>query len=77
MMEKRAEDMVHEALEGGGGVTQTKVLSLKFRPHRATRNPHRQHRKTVIHDTRLIPQHSKRGENYTKWPKNYKAHCTH
>jgi hypothetical protein len=24
MMEKRAEDMVHEALEGGGGVTQTK-----------------------------------------------------
>ena len=24
MMEKRAEDMIHEALEGGGGVTQAK-----------------------------------------------------
>jgi hypothetical protein len=53
------------------------LLSLKFRPHRATRTPHRQHRKTVIHGTRLIPQHSKRGQNYTKWPKNYKARCTH
>jgi hypothetical protein len=40
---------------------KTWVLSLKFRPHRATRTPHRQHRKTVIHGTRgLIPQHSKR-----------------
>jgi hypothetical protein len=29
------------------------LLSLKFRPHRATRTPHRQHRKTVIHGTRL------------------------
>jgi hypothetical protein len=36
------------------------LLSLKFRPHRATRTPHRQHRKTVIHGTRLIPQHKKR-----------------
>jgi hypothetical protein len=36
------------------------LLSLKFRPHRATRTPHRQHRKIVIHGTRLIPQHSKR-----------------
>jgi hypothetical protein len=36
------------------------LLSLKFRPHRATRTPHHQHRKTVIHGTRLIPQHSKR-----------------
>jgi hypothetical protein len=52
---------------------QQGLLSLKFRPHRATRTPHRQHRKTVIHGTRLIPQHSKRGQNYTKWPKNYKC----
>jgi hypothetical protein len=29
------------------------VLSLKFRPHRATRTLHRQHRKIVIHGTRL------------------------
>jgi hypothetical protein len=36
------------------------MLSLKFRPHVATRTPHRQHRKAVIHGTRLIPQHSKR-----------------
>jgi hypothetical protein len=36
------------------------LLSLKFRPHRATRTPHHQHRKIVIHGTRLIPQHSKR-----------------
>jgi hypothetical protein len=36
------------------------LLSLKFRPHVATRTPHRQNRKEVIHGTRLIPQHSKR-----------------
>jgi hypothetical protein len=24
MMEKRMEDMIHEALEGGGGITQAK-----------------------------------------------------
>jgi hypothetical protein len=30
MMEKRAEDMVHEALEGGGGVTQTKGHEKKL-----------------------------------------------
>jgi hypothetical protein len=36
------------------------LLSLKFRPHRATRTPHRQHKKIVIHSTRLIPQHIKR-----------------
>ena len=29
-MEKRAEDMVHEALEGGGGVTQTKGHDQKL-----------------------------------------------
>jgi hypothetical protein len=39
---------------------QRMVLSLKFRPHVATRTPHRQNRKEVIHGTRLIPQHSKR-----------------
>jgi hypothetical protein len=36
------------------------MLSLKFHPHRATRTPHHQNRKEVIHGTRLIPQHSKR-----------------
>jgi hypothetical protein len=36
------------------------LLSLKFRPHVATRTLHRQNRKEVIHGTRLIPQHSKR-----------------
>jgi hypothetical protein len=36
------------------------LLSLKFRLHRATRTPHHQHRKTVIHGTRLILQHNKR-----------------
>jgi hypothetical protein len=30
MMEKRVEDMVHEALEGGGGVTQTKGHDQKL-----------------------------------------------
>ena len=30
MMEKRAEDMVHEALEGGGGVTQAKGHDQKI-----------------------------------------------
>jgi hypothetical protein len=30
MKEKRVEDMVHEALEGGGGVTQTKGHDQKL-----------------------------------------------
>jgi hypothetical protein len=30
MKEKRAEDMVHEAMEGGGGVTQTKGHDQKL-----------------------------------------------
>jgi hypothetical protein len=30
MMEKRVEDMVHEALEGGGGVTKTKGHEQKL-----------------------------------------------
>ena len=30
MTEKRVEDMVHEALEGGGGVTQTKGHDQKL-----------------------------------------------
>jgi hypothetical protein len=42
------------------------LLSLKFRPHRATRTPHRQHRKTVIHGTRLNSTAQKKGQNYTK-----------
>jgi hypothetical protein len=56
-------------LNEDGQVTRNKarlVLSLKFRPHRATRTPHHQNRKEVIHGTRLIPQHSKRVKNYTK-----------
>jgi hypothetical protein len=45
---------------------KTPLLSLKFHPHVATRNPHRQNRTGVIHGTRLIPQHCKRVKNYTK-----------
>jgi hypothetical protein len=46
------------------------LLSLKFRPHRATRTPHRQHRKTVIHGTRINSTTQQKGQNYTKWLKN-------
>jgi hypothetical protein len=42
------------------------LLSLKFRPHMATRTQHRQNRKEVIHGTGLNPQHCKRVKNYTK-----------
>jgi hypothetical protein len=41
-------------------VEDSDMLSLKFRPHRATRTPHRQNRTGVIHGTGLIPQHCKR-----------------
>jgi hypothetical protein len=41
------------------------LLSLKFRPHRATRTPHHQHRKTVIHGTRI-------NSTAKKGPKLYK-----
>ena len=39
MTEKRAEDMVHEALEGGGGVTQAKGHDQKLivGPHECER----------------------------------------
>jgi hypothetical protein len=30
MMEKRMKDMIHEALEGGGGITQTKGHDQKL-----------------------------------------------
>jgi hypothetical protein len=30
MMEKRMEDMIHEALEGGGGITQAKGHDQKL-----------------------------------------------
>jgi hypothetical protein len=30
MMEKRIEDMIHESLEGGGGITQAKGLDQKL-----------------------------------------------
>jgi hypothetical protein len=49
------------------------VLSLKFRPHMATRTPHCQNRSGVIHGTGLLPQHCKRAKNYTKWPKNWRV----
>jgi ribosomal protein L34E len=49
------------------------LLSLKFRPHRATRTPHRQHRKTVIHGTRINSTAQKRGQNYTKVAKKFKS----
>jgi hypothetical protein len=49
------------------------VLSLKFRPHRATRTPHHQHRKTVIHGTRINSTAQKKGQNYTKLAKKFKS----
>jgi hypothetical protein len=49
------------------------VLSLKFRPHRATRTPHRQHRKTVIHGTRINSTAQQKGQNYTKMAKKLKS----
>jgi hypothetical protein len=42
------------------------MLSLKFRPHMATRTQHRQNRNEVIHGTELVSQHCKRVKNYTK-----------
>jgi hypothetical protein len=49
------------------------LLSLKFRPHRATRTPHRQHRKTVIHGTRINSTAQQKGQNYTKLAKKLKS----
>jgi ribosomal protein L20 len=49
------------------------LLSLKFRPHRATRTPHRQHRKTVIHGTRINSTAQQKGQNYTKMAKKLKG----
>jgi hypothetical protein len=49
------------------------VLSLKFRPHRATRTPHRQHRKTVIHGTRISSTTQQKGQNYTNLAKKLKS----
>jgi ribosomal protein L20 len=49
------------------------MLSLKFRPHRATRTPHRQHRKTVIHGTRINSTAQQKGQNYTKMAKKLKG----
>jgi hypothetical protein len=49
------------------------VLSLKFRPHRATRTPHHQHRKTVIHGTRINSTAQQKGQNYTKLAKKFKS----
>jgi hypothetical protein len=49
------------------------LLSLKFHPHRATRTLHRQHRKAVIHGTRINSTAQKRGQNYTKVAKKFKS----
>jgi hypothetical protein len=49
------------------------TLSLKFRPHRATRTPHHQHRKTVIHGTRINSTAQQKGQNYTKLAKKFKS----
>jgi hypothetical protein len=49
------------------------LLSLKFRPHRATRTLHRQHRKTVIHGTRISSTTQQKGQNYTKLAKKLKS----
>jgi hypothetical protein len=49
------------------------MLSLKFRPHRATRTLHHQHRKTVIHGTRINSTTQKKGQNYTKLAKKLKS----
>jgi hypothetical protein len=42
------------------------LLSLKFRPHMATRTPHRQNRDEAIHGTESHSQHCKRVKNYIK-----------
>jgi hypothetical protein len=49
------------------------LLSLKFRPHRATRTLHHQHRKTVIHGTRINSTAQQKGQNYTKLAKKFKS----
>jgi hypothetical protein len=49
------------------------VLSLKFHPHRAARTPHHQHRKTVIHGTRINSTAQQKGQNYTKLAKKFKS----
>jgi hypothetical protein len=53
------------------------LLSLKFRPHRATRTPHRQHRTGVIHGTKLMPQHCKKGQKLYQMTKNLKGALHH
>jgi hypothetical protein len=49
------------------------LLSLKFHPHRATRTPHHQHRKTVIHGTRINSTAQQKSQNYTKMAKKLKS----
>jgi hypothetical protein len=49
------------------------LLSLKFRPHRATRTPHHQHRKTVIHGTRINSTAQQKSQNYTKMAKKLES----
>jgi hypothetical protein len=49
------------------------LLSLKFRLHRETRTPHHQHRKTVIHSTRINSTAQQKGQNYTKLAKKFKS----
>jgi hypothetical protein len=49
------------------------LLSLKFCPHRAARTPHHQHRKTIIHGTRINSTAQQKGQNYTKLAKKFKS----
>jgi hypothetical protein len=49
------------------------LLSLKFRPHRATRTPHRQHRKTVIHGTRINYTAQQNGSKLYKMAKKLQS----
>jgi hypothetical protein len=48
------------------------LLSLKFRPHRATRTPH-QHRKTVIHGTRINSTAQQKGSKLYKMAKKLQS----
>jgi hypothetical protein len=45
------------------------LLSLKFRPHRATKNSASSAQKTVIHGARINSTAHKKGQNYTKLAK--------
>ena len=56
---------------------EASLLSLKFRSHVATRNPHHQNRTGVIHGTRLMPQHCKKRSKLYKMAKKLKGALHH